>query len=79
MWLGVSIKQGQYFGRYSQIRDTIYLDWFSGDPKKISYYLSGKCLIDSTTGSLWFIDSMNNKRLWGLNIISNKQNSKSTK
>lgn len=66
LWLVVSIKQGESVGRYSQKNDTLYLNWLDTDPKQIKYYLSKKCVIDSTTKSLWFIDELSNQRLWGL-------------
>ena len=69
-WLIVSIKQGESVGRYSQISDTLYLNWLDTDPKQIKYYLSKKCVIDKTTRSLWFIDELNNQRLWGLSLTT---------
>ena len=72
LWLIVSIKQGESVGRYSQNNDTLYLNWLDTDPKQIKYYLSKKCVIDSTTKSLWFIDELTNQRLWGLGLTLNK-------
>lgn len=72
LWLIVSIKQGEFVGRYSQKNDTIYLDWLNTDPKQIKYYLSRKCVINPTTKSLWFIDEVTNQKLWGLGLTSNK-------
>ena len=66
LWVIVSIKQGENIGRYSQSNDTLYLNWLDTDPKEIKYYLSSKCVIDSTTKTLWFIDEVTNERLWGL-------------
>ncbi len=70
MWLIVNIKQGESVGRYSQKSDTLYLDWLDTDPKQIKYYLSKKCVIDSTTKNLWFIDELTNQRLWGMGLAS---------
>lgn len=70
LWLIVSIKQGESAGRYSQTNDTLYLNWLDTDPKQIKYYLSKKCVIDSTTKSIWFIDELTNQRLWGLGLTS---------
>ena len=70
LWLVISIKQGESVGRYSQKNDTLYLNWFNTDPKQIKYYLSKKCVIDSTTKSLWFIDELSNQRFWGLGLTS---------
>jgi len=70
LWLIVSIKQGESIGRYSQKNDTLYLNWLDTDPKQIKYYLSKKCVIDSTTKSLWFIDELTNQRLWGMGLTS---------
>jgi len=64
-WLIVSIKQGEYLGRYSQVNDTIHLNWLDTDPKEIKYYLSNKCIIDTGTNHLWFVDELTNKKLWG--------------
>jgi hypothetical protein len=72
LWLIVSIKQGESVGRYSQKNDTLYLNWLDTDPKQIKYYLSKKCVIDSTTKSLWFIDELSNQRLWGMGLTLNK-------
>jgi len=72
LWLIVSIKQGESVGRYSQMKDTLYLNWLDTDPKQIKYYLSNKCIIDSTTKSLWFIDELSNQRLWGLSLAIKK-------
>jgi hypothetical protein len=69
LWLIVTIKQGEYIGRYSQKDDTLYLNWSNKDTKQIKPYLSKKCIIDSTTKSLWFIDELDNKRLWGLHRL----------
>lgn len=66
LWLIVTIKQGENIGRYSQSKDTLYLNWLDTDPKEIKYNLSSKCVIDSVTKSLWFIDETTNERLWGL-------------
>ncbi|MBL0358322.1 MAG: hypothetical protein IPP72_16280 [Chitinophagaceae bacterium] len=66
LWLIVTIKQGENFGRYSQSNDTLYLNWLDINPKEIKYYLSSKCVIDPTTKNLWFIDEITNQRLWGL-------------
>lgn len=65
-WLIVSIKQSDYVGRYYQSNDTLYLNWGNFDPKEIKYYMSSKCVIDSTTKSLWFLDEATDKRLWSL-------------
>jgi hypothetical protein len=74
LWLIVSIRQTGYVGRYAQLGDTLYLNWLNTDPKQIKYYLSKKAVIDSTSGSLWFIDERTNERLWGLGLtMSNKQ------
>lgn len=70
LWLIVSIKQGESVGRYSQTTDTLYLNWLDTKPKQIKYYLSKKCVIDSTTKSIWFIDELTNQRLWGLGLTS---------
>jgi len=59
-------------GRYSQKNDTLYLNWLDTDPKQIKYYLSKKCVFDSTTKSLWFIDELSNQRLWGLGLTFRK-------
>ena len=67
-WLIVSIKQGEYLGRYSQVNDTIHLNWLDTDPKEIKYYLSNKCIIDTGTNYLWFVDEVTNKKLWGLGL-----------
>jgi hypothetical protein len=72
LWVIVSIKQGEYAGRYSQKDDTLYLDWLDTDPKQIKYYLSKKCTIDPATKSLWFIDELTNQRLWGLGLTLKK-------
>lgn len=72
LWLIVSIKQGESVGRYSQKNDTIYLNWLNTEPKQIKYFLSKKCVIDSTTKSLWFIDELSNQRLWGMGLTLNK-------
>jgi hypothetical protein len=72
LWLIFNIKQGESVGRYSQNNDTITLNWLDTDPKQIKYYLSKKCVIDSTTKSLWFIDELTNQRLWGLGLTQNK-------
>ena len=72
LWLVVSIKQGESVGRYSQKNDTLLLNWLNTDPKQIKYYLSKKCVIDSTTKSLWFIDEVTNQRLWGMGLTSKK-------
>jgi hypothetical protein len=68
LWLVVNIKLGEYIGRYSQSNDTIYLNWLGSDPKNIHPYLSNKCIVDSSTKSLWFIDNSTNERLWGLKL-----------
>jgi hypothetical protein len=72
LWLIVSIKQEESIGRYSQKNDTLYLNWFNKDPKQIKYYLSKKCVTDSTTKGLWFIDELTNQKLWGLGLTLNK-------
>ena len=72
LWLIVSIKQDEWVGRYSQKNDTLYFNWLDTDPKQIKYYLSKKCVLDSTTKSLWFIDELGNQRLWGMRLTLNK-------
>lgn len=72
LWLIISIKQCESVGRYSQKNDTLYLNWLDTDPKQFKYYLSKKCIIDSTTKSLWFIDEVSNQRLWGMSLALNK-------
>ncbi|MGC4099861.1 hypothetical protein [Ferruginibacter sp.] len=71
-WLIVTIKQGGYTGRYDIKNDTLYLNWGKTDPKQIKYYLSNKCLVDSSTKSLWFIDEISNSKLWGLGLNPRK-------
>jgi hypothetical protein len=67
LWLVIiRIKDGESVGRYTQKNDTLYLHWLDKDPKQIAYYLSKKCVIDSTTKKLWFIDELSNQRLWSL-------------
>jgi len=71
-WMVVSIKHGKTIGRYSMKSDTLHLNWLETNPQKIKQYISSKCIIDSTTKSLWFVDEIENKRLWKL-IALNKQ------
>ena len=71
-WFIVSIKQGESIGQYSQSNDTLYLNWLDKDPKQIKHYLSKKCIIDSSTKSLWFIDEQNGHRLWEMRQSSKK-------
>lgn len=71
-WLIVTLKQSESIGRYSQKNDTLILNWLDKDPKQIKYYLSKKCIIDSTTKNLWFINELTNQRLWRLNLIQQK-------
>ena len=71
-WLIFTLKQSESIGRYSQKNDTLILNWLDKDPKQIKYYLSKKCIIDSTTKNLWFINELTNQRLWRLNLIQQK-------
>ena len=41
-WLGISIKENEYIGHYSQKNDTLFLDWLNIDPKQIKNY----CLVN---------------------------------
>jgi len=66
IWLGITIRQAKYVGRYTQSKDTIYLDWMENNPKTIKNYLSSKCVTDSGKNSLWFIDEVTNEKLWGI-------------
>jgi hypothetical protein len=68
LWLVVNIKQGEFVGRYSQTNDTLYLNWLNKNPKQVKYYLSNKCLMNTTTKSVWFIDEISNQRLWVLGL-----------
>jgi hypothetical protein len=71
-WLLVSIKQGECIGRYSQNNDTLYLNWPSTDPRQIKDYLSRKCLIDTGSRTLWFVDDSTNEKLWQLRLALNR-------
>ena len=66
-WIIINLKQGDYVGRYYQSNDTVYLNWLGTNPKKIKYYMSNKCIVDSATKSLWFVDEVTGEKLWGLN------------
>ena len=71
-WVIFSFKQAPYIGTYLRKNDTLYLNWVDADPKQIRYYLSNKCVIDSANESLWFLDEITNKRLWGMGSARNK-------
>ena len=72
LWLGITLKQDEYAGRYSQSGDTLYLDWLQTDPKKIKNYLSRKCIITPSKKRVWFVDETTNKLLWSLSLASKK-------
>ena len=72
LWIGISIKENEYIGRYSLNNDTLYLNWLSADPKRIKYYLSRKCIIKSSEKQAWFVDEITNERSWGLSLVSNR-------
>lgn len=68
LWLGVTIKQATFRGRYFKQSDTIYLNWIQIDPKSIKPYLSRKCLVDSNSKRLWFVDEQTGERFLGLHL-----------
>lgn len=72
LWMGVTIKQATYRGRYIKQGDTIFLNWYQTDPKRIKPYLSGKCLADSNSKSLWFLDEQTGERSLALHLSPNK-------
>ena len=61
-----------YFGTYLQKNDTLYLRWIDIDPKKIKYFLSNKCVVDSTKRRLQFVDERLVRPLWDMSLTRNK-------
>lgn len=72
LWMVVSIKMSAYPGRYTQKKDTLFLTWMDGDPKKISPYLSNKCIIDSISKELWFLDDLTGVKVKSMTLRANK-------
>jgi len=72
IWLIFNIKQTPYYGTYLRKNDTLYMNWIDSDPKKIRYYLSNKCVVDSTKESLMFVDETTNQPLWGMRLSPKK-------
>ena len=72
LWMIINIKEGDYFGRYSQKNDTLFLDWLNVDPKQIKYYLSSRCIINASEKEVCFVDEITYKKLWGLSLASNR-------
>lgn len=70
------MKDKDYFGRFSQTNDTLYLDWQGTDPKKVKHFLSRKCVVDTATKSLSFIDEVTNQRLWKITMVTTKHQGK---
>lgn len=71
-WMVFTIKEADYIGRYSQKNDTLFLDWLHVNPKQVKYYLSGKCIINTSEKEVWFVDDATNERLRGLSVASRR-------
>ena len=72
VWPLFNLRLTPYFGTYLQKNDTLYLSWIDTDPKEIAYYISNKCVVDSSEKRLWFVDETTNKRLWDMRMMRKK-------
>jgi hypothetical protein len=72
IWMVATIKQVGYVGTYTQSNDTIFLNWMGVNPQEVRPFLSSKCIIDTATNKIWFLDQVADLRIKSLSLTRKK-------